>query len=100
EDTDPEFGREAGCLLVQFFTGRIFVDGTGICVQGPDFAGRQNSGVQYAHFGARTEIVVLEGSTAMQRPARMTLTQYDSYSITGGRADGPPRRLTRQQAEA
>lgn len=99
EKTDPDFFREAGCLVVQLLTGRIFVDGSGICVRGPDFAARQNSRVQYEHFGTRTQIVVLEGSTTMQRPANVTLTQYHSYSITAGRVDGPPRRITPQDAE-
>jgi hypothetical protein len=100
ENTDPDFFREAGCLVVQLFTGRIFVDGSGVCVRGPDFAGRQNSRVQYSHVGGRTQIVVLDGSTTLQRPTMLTLVRYDFYSITGGRPDGPPRRLTPQQAEA
>ena len=99
ENTDPDFFREAGCLVVHFFTGQIFVDGTGICVHGPDFAARQNSRVQYARFGTRIEIVVLEGSTTLQLPTTVSLTQYDHFSITGGRPDGPPRRLARQQTE-
>jgi hypothetical protein len=99
ENTDPDFFREAGCLVVQLFTGRIFVDGSGVCVRGPDFAAHQNSRVQYEHLGTRTQILVLEGSATMQRPGTETLTRYDHYSITRGRADGPPRRLTPQQAE-
>src|SRR5262249_51859046 len=38
--------REAGCLVVKLLTGKIFVEGSGICVDGPDFAARQNSRVQ------------------------------------------------------
>jgi hypothetical protein len=84
---------------VRFLTGRIFVDGSGICVEGPDFAARQNSAVQYRHAGARTEIVVLEGSLTMRRPTTVTLMRFELYAITNGKVDGPPGRILPQQAD-
>ena len=98
EQTDPDFFREARCLLVHLLTGRIFVDGSGICVRVHDVAALQNSRVHYEHSDTRTQIVVLEGRITTLQPTPVTLTQYEKYSITGGRVDGP-RQLTRQQAE-
>jgi hypothetical protein len=98
QNTDPDFLKEGSCLLIQILTGRVFVDGTALCIQTPNIAGRQGSQVHYGVKGGRTETVVLSGSVAMRQPNAVTLTQYDYYAVAGNAAEGR-RKLTPQEAQ-
>lgn len=99
QNTDPDFLREGGCLLIQILTGRVFIDGTGVCIETPSISARQASQVHYAVSSATTETVVLAGSVVMRRPAQVTLSQYDYYVVSGNQAQAP-RRLAPQAAIA
>lgn len=99
QNTDPDFLREGGCLIIQILTGRVFIDGTGVCIETPSISARQASQIHYAVSSATTETVVLAGSVVMRRPAQVTLGQYDYYVVSGNQAQAP-RRLTPQAANA
>lgn len=100
EKTDPKFFEEVGCLVIQIVSGRVFTEGSGLCIHTEDLAGRLGgSRVHIATGGGHTDIVVLEGSFTIQRPARLTLTQFDYYAVTRGKLDGP-HKLSRERAES
>lgn len=99
QNTDPDFLKEGGCLIVQILSGRVFIDGTGVCVATPSIAARQASQVHYTVLRGKTETVVLAGNVSMRRPKAVTLTRYDYYAVSGNDA-GPPRKLTPQAATA
>jgi hypothetical protein len=99
QNTDPDFLREGGCLIIQILTGRVFIDGTGVCIETPSISARQASQIHYAVSSVTTETVVLAGSVAMRRPAQVMLGQYDYYVVSGNQAQAP-RRLTPQAAFA
>lgn len=99
QNTDPDFLREGGCLIIQILTGRVFIDGTGVCIETPSISARQASQIHYAVSSATTETVVLAGSVVMRRPAQVTLGQYDYYLVSGNQAQAP-RRLAPQVAIA
>ena len=94
-------GRGLARLVVAAPRGRIFVERGGhLRARRPDFAARQNSGVQYGHLGSADADQSSSRAYRRAAPTRVTLAGYDYYSITAGRLDGPPRRITPQQAEA
>ncbi len=99
QNTDPDFRREGGCLIIQILTGRVFIDGTGVCIETPSISARQASQIHYAVSSVTTETVVLAGSVTMRRPAQVTLGQYDYYVVSGNQAQAP-RRLAPQAALA
>ena len=99
QNTDPDFLKEGGCLIVQILSGRVFIDGTGVCVATPSIAARQASQVHYNVQQSKTETVVLAGNVAMRRPKAVNLTRYDYYAVSGDKAE-PPRKLTPQAANA
>lgn len=99
QNTDPDFLKEGGCLIVQILSGRVFIDGTGVCVATPSIAARQASQVHYTVLRGKTETVVLAGNVSMRRPKAVNLTRYDYYAVSGNDA-GPPRKLTPQAATA
>jgi hypothetical protein len=102
ENTDPVFRlfREGGCLLVKIATGQAFVDARRICIEDPNLVAVLNSKVNWRFDAARSVVTVLEGSASVERPAPVGLGQYDQYLVRERTPEGPPRRLTREEAEA
>lgn len=102
ENTDPEFRlfREGGCILVKIATGQAFVDAKRICIEDPNLVAVLNSKVNWRIREARSVVTVIEGSVSVERPVRVTLGQYDQYLVRQQTPEGPPRRLTREEAEA
>jgi hypothetical protein len=102
ENTDPLFRlfREGGCILVKIATGQAFVDARRICIEDPNLVVVLNSKVNWRIEGAQSVVTVIEGSVSVERPVRIALKQYDQYLARPQKSEGPPRRLTREQAEA
>ena len=102
ENTDPVFRlfREGGCILVKIATGQAFVDAKRICIEDPNLVVVLNSKVNWRVDGPRSAVTVIEGSVSVQRPVSIALEQHDQYLVREQKPEGPPRRLTREEAEA
>jgi hypothetical protein len=104
ENTDPvpRFLSDLGCLIVDLLrSGRMFVDGSAVCVGALGTIARQDSQVVYDVRGGHVQITVAGGRAELRRPQVVSIPagwRADANSrvvMQGGRAYP----LTRAQVE-
>lgn len=102
QNTDPVFRliREGSCILVKIATGQAFVDAKRVCIEDPNLVVVLNSKVNWRIEAERSVVTVIEGSVSVERPVPLALKQHDQYRVRRQKPEGPPRRLTREEAEA
>ncbi|MBW2710162.1 MAG: FecR domain-containing protein, partial [Deltaproteobacteria bacterium] len=84
QNTDPDFFKEAWCILVTIFRGQVSTDGSGICIETPHVYGLINSKVNIVVTDRETIITVLSGSVTMERPVHRTLQRHQQVRVSRG----------------
>lgn len=105
ENTDPvpRFLVDLGCLVVDLLrTGRIFVDGSAVCVGAVGTLTRQDSQVVYDVRPGYAQITVAGGRAELRRPRAETVPagwRVDATARAVMSNNGRPYQLTRAQVE-
>jgi hypothetical protein len=104
ESTDPvpRFVADLGCLIVDLLrTGRMFVDGSAVCVGAVGTIARQDSQVVYDVRTGHVQITVAGGRAELRRPQRVPIPAGWRLDATRGQVlqGGKAYPLTRAQVE-
>jgi hypothetical protein len=104
ESTDPvpRFLSDLGCLIVDLLrTGRMFVDGSAVCVGAVGTLARQDSQVVYDVRPGYAQITVAGGHAELQRPRRLSVPAGWRVDASARQVMGQGRAypLTRSQVE-
>jgi len=104
ENTDPDLIKEAGCLWVRLLKGKLFAQGTGLCLDSPDLAAAVNSQVnleiQPSKRGGgitRSVLTVIEGHAMLSRPESIEVGAGEQIGVSEGRGVEPVRALSMQE---
>ncbi len=96
EETDPEFIKEAWCILVKILEGQVHTEGPGICFETPHARGMINSEVNIKVTNQESIITVLKGSVNIKQPFRLRLNPFNQVRVVKGRID-PIRSLSKSE---
>ena len=82
QNTDPDFFKDAWCILVTIFKGQVATDGSGICIETPHVYGLANSKVNIVVTDHETIITVLSGTVTMERPVNRILQRHQQARVS------------------
>ncbi len=82
QNTDPDFFKEAWCILVTIFKGQVSTDGSGICIETPHLYALIKSKVNIVVTDRETIVTVLSGSVTMERPVNRILQRYQQARVS------------------